>query len=65
MEGRWHEDTHHLKSRVHPESAAAQDIDRLDDHLRFLEPLMGHRWEGGEWVPGHIQEFRAKTQGGR
>ena len=46
-------------------SAAAQDIDRLDDHLRFLEPLMGHRWEGGEWVPGHTQEFRAKTQGGR
>jgi hypothetical protein len=28
-------------------SAAAQSTAELDEHLRFLEPLMGQRWEGG------------------
>ena len=28
-------------------SASAQDIAELDEHLRFLEPLIGHQWEGG------------------
>lgn len=30
-----------------PVSSAAQDAEKLDSHLRFLEPLMGHMWEGG------------------
>ena len=39
-----------------PASAATQDIDKLDDHLRFLEPLMGHLWEGG-FVGGDAPDF--------
>lgn len=30
-----------------PGSAVAQDVENLDSHLRFLEPLMGRLWEGG------------------
>lgn len=30
-----------------PASAAPQGFATLDDHLRFLEPLMGRPWEGG------------------
>jgi hypothetical protein len=30
-----------------PPPAATQDVDNLDDHLRFLKPLMAHPWEGG------------------
>ena len=30
-----------------PALAGAQDPGELDEHLRFLEPLMTHTWEGG------------------
>lgn len=30
-----------------PALAGGQDVSELDDHLRFLEPLMTHMWEGG------------------
>lgn len=30
-----------------PASTAAPGNAELDEHLRFLEPLIGHQWEGG------------------
>lgn len=30
-----------------PALVEAQDVGELDDHLRFLEPLVGQIWEGG------------------
>jgi hypothetical protein len=30
-----------------PASGLPQDLVELDEHIRFLEPLMGHQWEGG------------------
>jgi hypothetical protein len=30
-----------------PASAAAPNIAELDEHLQFLEPLIGQQWEGG------------------
>lgn len=36
-----------LASSSLPASAQGPDLAELDEHLRFLEPLMGHQWEGG------------------
>jgi hypothetical protein len=36
-----------LASSFLPASGAAQAVNELDDHLRFLEPLLEHAWEGG------------------
>lgn len=44
-----------------PAISAGQGIEGLDEHLRFLEPLMGQQWEGGfvgETVPNLVISLR-------